>query len=500
MLPTAVAVAGILILKPSHNIEFFWYMAGLCACSGLYAMLCSFRISRERGRGKTLDSECRDLAQKCGLYLSRARAAEGNVESLALIREIHRTGNVTNRAARFRGIIAVVAQTAEAVKAELFTPEGINAYPALSAAMHRLSNGEFFVYFNRPCLATGLPEEGLGCRRVSDITSGNRRLLRGEITAGKDTIGFAELVLIRNNGSRQGRPTAKQLLEAEIRGLDMDPAGAEQALEHRQVFRVHDQIDSSLTLSYPLMAEGSISGAMRLKLPAEAMANRELSKIEELLQETAGHVGLVIKKDEDVQKAKHDGLTGLLIKKEMLRDMREELSRSASGGKLAVLMMDIDHFKAVNDNHGHLTGDIILKAVAESISSHIRGCDRAYRYGGEEMSVLLPGADEAAAGRTAERLRRAIAKLDMVSEAGKPVPITVSIGIYDLTHGRHPSNSKEMISRADQALYFSKENGRNRCSVWRPAGALALPRGRGKSMRPVASNRDSKANPVATSS
>jgi diguanylate cyclase (GGDEF)-like protein len=479
VLPAAAGSAAVLIARPGEHADLFWCMVGLSGVAGLYSLWAAYRLALARVRAGNLDSECRDLAQKCSLYLARARAAEGNVESLALIREIHRTGNVTGRAQRFRGILGVVAQTAEAVRAELFTPEGRNALPAMSAALRRMADGDLFVYFEKPVVAGRHDSSELVCRKVSENSRGGRRLLRGEVVLGKDIVGFAELTLVGRKPTRRSGLTSRQLLEAQVHCLNLDPAGADQALEQRQVFRVHDQAGAALTVSYPLMAEGFISGAMRLLLPGEALKRRELAEIEELLQETAGHVGLVVKKDEDVQRAKLDGLTGLFLKKEMLRDARDELSRAlAAEGKLALLMADIDHFKVVNDTHGHLTGDTVLKGVADCLASQIRSCDRAYRYGGEEMVVLLPGADEAAAGRTAERLRKAVARLEVLSEAGEPVPVRISVGLTDLTAVPAPGDVDEMIGRADQALYFSKESGRNRTSVWRPKGPVALPRGR----------------------
>jgi len=490
LLPAGAGAAAVLIARPRADADLLWCMVALAAVTGLYALLCCYRAARARLRSESLDSECRDLAQKCSMYLARARAAEGNVESLALIREIHRTGNVSSRAERFRGLLAVVAQAAEAVQAELFTPEGHDAQPAMSAALRRFADGELYVYFEKPVVAGKADASELVCRKVTENSRGGRRLLRGGVYRGKDAAGFAELSLRRQRRSKRGGPTAKQRLEAQVRRLDLDPAGVDQALEHRQVFRVHDQAGAALTVSYPLMAEGVITGAMRLLLPAEALARRELEEVEELLQETAGHVGLVVKKDEDVRRAKRDGLTGLLLKKELLRDLRGELGRALpAGGKLALLMVDIDHFKAVNDTHGHLTGDAVLKGVAGCLRAHIRSCDRAYRYGGEEMAVLLPSAEEGAAGRTAERLRRAVAGLEMFSEAGARVSVAVSIGLTDLTAVEPPADGEEMISRADQALYFSKESGRNRSSVWRPAGPLAFPRGGRSGRRPRSTGR-----------
>jgi diguanylate cyclase (GGDEF)-like protein len=479
LLPPAAGTAAVLIARPGGDADLLWCMVGLCGLAGAYSLLSAYRAALAGVRNAGLESECRDLAQKCSLYLARARAAEGNVESLSLIREIHRTGNVTGRAERFRGILGVVAQTAEAVSAELFTPEGRDALPAVSAALRRLADGELFVYFQKPVTAGRTTGADLVCRKVSESARGGRRLMRGEVCLGKDPVGFAELNITGRRRSKRGRPTPRQLLEAQVRSLNFNPAGADQALEHRQVFRIHDQAGAALTVSYPLMAEGAITGAMRLLLPADALARRELAEIEELLQETAEHVGLVVKKDEDVRQAKRDGLTGLLLKKEMGRDLREEFGRAnAGGGRMALLMVDIDHFKVVNDTHGHLTGDVVLKAVAACLAAHVRSCDRAYRYGGEEMAVLLPGADEAAAGRTAERLRKAVAGLELSAESGAPVPVTISLGITDTDCAPPPGDAEEIISRSDQALYFSKQSGRNRSSVWRPGGPVALPRGR----------------------
>ena len=141
-----------------------------------------------------------------------------------------------------------------------------------------------------------------------------------------------------------------------------------------------------------------------------------------------------------------------------------------------MLMIDIDHFKKVNDTFGHQTGDVVLKGVAGCIAGHVRSCDRAYRYGGEEMAVLLPGADEAAAARTAERLRRAVAELAFTAEDGRPVPVTISIGVCGASDDL--ADPGDFIARADQALYHAKEAGRE------PAPGARAPRAGRAAARP----------------
>jgi diguanylate cyclase (GGDEF)-like protein len=117
-------------------------------------------------------------------------------------------------------------------------------------------------------------------------------------------------------------------------------------------------------------------------------------------------------------------------------------------------MVDVDHFKKVNDTHGHVTGDKVLKGVAEILKKKVRG-GSAYRYGGEEMAVLLPKADLEGAAQVAERLRSAI-------EAHKiaGVKVTASFGVAQCEAGL--ADPPAFVERADQALYKAKEGGRNR--------------------------------------
>jgi diguanylate cyclase (GGDEF)-like protein len=197
-------------------------------------------------------------------------------------------------------------------------------------------------------------------------------------------------------------------------------------------------------------------------LASSGLSGREL---EESLIESSRHIAMAIKRDEDIERALTDGLTGLLKKEKFVIDLREAFAATAEGGEsLALLMVDIDHFKKVNDTYGHLTGDLILKGVASVLRRKIRNADVAYRYGGEEMAVLLPGADLQAAAATAERVRQAVETTRFFGEKGEHVPITLSVGVAQREVGLQ--SERELIERADQALYASKDGGRNKVSTW----------------------------------
>jgi diguanylate cyclase (GGDEF)-like protein len=121
-------------------------------------------------------------------------------------------------------------------------------------------------------------------------------------------------------------------------------------------------------------------------------------------------------------------------------------------------MLDLDHFKAMNDQHGHLAGDHVLVAIVSEVSSAVRGTDVVGRWGGEEFLVVLPQTDERGALELAERLRRRIASVEVFSE-GVALRVTASLGV---AQAQREDSIDSITERADDALYQAKLNGRNR--------------------------------------
>jgi len=157
-----------------------------------------------------------------------------------------------------------------------------------------------------------------------------------------------------------------------------------------------------------------------------------------------------------------DQLTGLHNRRYMARHLDNLISSAQKSSKpLAFLIMDIDHFKAVNDSHGHDIGDEVLREFANRISANIRGIDLACRYGGEEFVVVMPDTDVEFAHTIAERLRKSVETTPIeISRAPDALNITISIGIA-VSQGEG-DNAEKLLHRADQALYRAKREGRNR--------------------------------------
>ncbi len=156
--------------------------------------------------------------------------------------------------------------------------------------------------------------------------------------------------------------------------------------------------------------------------------------------------------------SRRDPLTGLPNRRAFDEDLAREVARAARTGEpLAVVMLDLDRFKAVNDGYGHAAGDAVLRALAARAQGAVRAGDVVARLGGEELGLLLPGADLARAAEVAERLRAALAALP-VDAAGHALAVTASLGCAVLAPGEPP---EALVARADARLYDAKRDGRN---------------------------------------
>ena len=162
-----------------------------------------------------------------------------------------------------------------------------------------------------------------------------------------------------------------------------------------------------------------------------------------------------------------DALTGVYNRRYMDRRLAEEIARARRQGyPISCMYIDIDYFKQVNDSHGHLAGDDVLREVAARIKAELRMSDALGRFGGEEFVVLLIDADLASATMVAERIRVGVASQPFLLPDGQEVPATVSIGVAMLEDAGVDDAiegvAQQLVGMADQALYQAKENGRNR--------------------------------------
>ena len=171
------------------------------------------------------------------------------------------------------------------------------------------------------------------------------------------------------------------------------------------------------------------------------------------------------------QMALHDALTGLLNRRAVLEQLDQEIERARRNeDPLALVMIDVDHFKAINDRYGHLVGDTVLRHCATQLSARLRKLDRLGRYGGEEFLLLLPNTHIAGALQLVDELRHQVA-MQPVNCQEQDIPVTFSAGLW-CAQPESGDTADSLIAKADEALYRAKEGGRNRVVLWHPGEAV----------------------------
>lgn len=226
-------------------------------------------------------------------------------------------------------------------------------------------------------------------------------------------------------------------------------------------FRKGEEIKPHICL--PITARGQTSGLLYLESPALRQAETRLPAIE-LATNFVDQLSLALVNIELRERLENMAVRDPLTELYNRRFMDEALSRELllaqrNGAQLSIALMDIDHFKKMNDTYGHQAGDEVLRQVAKYMAAAIRRSDFVCRYGGEELMLLLPGCDLAQATVKADEVREGIAQLPL-SDGDLALPsITISIGVA--TYPLHGISPTELLSLADQALYDAKRGGRN---------------------------------------
>ncbi|MFO6420027.1 diguanylate cyclase [Hylemonella sp. W303a] len=167
------------------------------------------------------------------------------------------------------------------------------------------------------------------------------------------------------------------------------------------------------------------------------------------------------------EQAVRDPLTGLYNRRHLGEVLEPELARCrAARSSLAVVLIDVDHFKCINDTRGHAVGDMVLQSLAQLMQRHVRAQDMVFRYGGEEFLLLLPDISLETATQRAEALRTAFGQTPMRVSAKDAPPLNVTLSCGVAAFPLHAEQGEALISCADQALYAAKRQGRNRTQVW----------------------------------
>lgn len=220
-----------------------------------------------------------------------------------------------------------------------------------------------------------------------------------------------------------------------------------------------------MALMLVVRAAAVLSGAMQFTSVKDSNLIQAATFLMATVAMMLANVGMVVMTKERAEERNRtlalvDALTGLYNRRHIQQALTQQIAQARRQGlPLSLLMLDIDHFKYVNDNHGHQSGDKVLQDLARCIKERVRSQDTVGRWGGEEFIVILPDTDAAGAAALAEQLRLAVERWHFVSLQAQPIPLSISIGLHVLGEGE---GSDELVGIVDRALYLAKERGRNR--------------------------------------
>ena len=211
-------------------------------------------------------------------------------------------------------------------------------------------------------------------------------------------------------------------------------------------------------LAYTLRIEGDDLGEFKA-YRARPFEEAESQYVENLLTLLMYPLRNALRYQQALRSAYTDPLTGLCNRSNMQHQLQREVSLSRRENRpMSLVIVDIDNFKRVNDRFGHLSGDKVIRCVAQHLRESLRDFDLIFRYGGEEFVLVLSGADAACAGNIAERLRTAVAAHTCKLDGGGEVSPTISLGVTQLRDDEDPM---ALFARADEAMYQAKRQGRN---------------------------------------
>ena len=247
------------------------------------------------------------------------------------------------------------------------------------------------------------------------------------------------------------------------------------ASRHAVFFPGADAAPASVAL-LPLVRSQALSGSLNLASLEDRRFAADLAT--DFMQRLAAIAAICLENVANQERLRHlgmsDSLTGAYNRRYFDQRLIEETDRALrSGQPLACMMLDVDHFKQINDGFGHAAGDVVLREMTQHIKAQLRASDVMARYGGEEFAVLLTQTEISAALAIAERIRQKVADARFAAAGGTLLAATLSVGVAMLDRNRHAGGTAgaSLVAEADAAMYRAKNSGRNR--VVAATGGLA---------------------------
>jgi diguanylate cyclase (GGDEF)-like protein len=291
-----------------------------------------------------------------------------------------------------------------------------------------------------------------------------KEVLSRSVDAMREHLGYRQVVVMLAQGDRlvpaawagyRERPPDLRLKEV----VSCDPTRA--AGNEFKAAQFVPTVEGAWKVTCPILVDERVVGALHVQTPrVRHLVREDLELVESIAVQLQVALRNAFRYAEARELALRDGLTGLLNHAAFHERLQEEVARARRAHQsLALILSDLDDFKAINDTYGHLEGDRLLRAFADLVRRCTRSSDIAARYGGEEFAVVLPGLGAEEAVRVAERIRTASRGCPLMWIGPVPVSITVSLGVA--AYPEHGEDPVELLRQADEALYRAKRAGKD---------------------------------------
>lgn len=484
---TTLLAAGEAAFRTSpESIAAVATLASCCALAFLLLQHLHYgnlaRVERYRETADSAAEEVQGFRMQVRALENDRRRLQQQVESLTADREISRAASQHTSFADFLDEIAGVVHDLAGARAlsvfltdEASTGPVPRAYYSLSRATELClsisdAGGVMLMEAMEDDDDGAVDAELLRARRLNVTPRGAQVVVSGTLTFQSADIGLARLTLQHMDSEMvPAIETIEMLMAAELGRVRLDSTNVLEAMMHRQPIH-YDAQKRLVDLACPLGVGEEQIGVVKVRFDCRADADdgaRLLGERSRLLADSAKHIARAIRSERIYQQTIKDALTGLFNKRHMMTQLEGYFNVARRHRThLSMILVDIDHFKSVNDTHGHLTGDMVLRDVGSILVDTVRSGDTPCRYGGEELAVILPEGSLQGSLELAERLRQRIEEWDFTTDKGEKLKVTASFGVAEFTADMR--RLEDLIARADAALYESKTGGRNRVTAWTP--------------------------------
>lgn len=387
------------------------------------------------------------------------RLLEDEVDKLSGMREIQMSSHIEGFSELVKSTLDVVLAETNARSLTIFLESqdepGV-VYPKAHLRMEPQTSplhGEGYLFFEEEILLSQTDRDWIDGFSLKVVD--NTLPLKGDVYHGGRQVGGYEAPVLPHLSPEQVKDQAIHHLNH----LDITIRGVVPCWTSRGGNTV--TIGPHVFFNIPVFSQNIIIGVLQAELAGIDLQPEDHDRVQSRLKAYSLNIGQPLKKEQLYEQAIKDALTGLFNKSSYGLQLNDHFYRCQRyGNNLTYIFLDIDHFKHINDTYGHLTGDIALKSVSRIIRDNIRQSDIAFRFGGEELCVLLPESDENDGVAVAEKLRKVIEETKFPTDQDFTIRFTASFGVA--CSRQSMKDPSQLANAADQAVYHAKRSGRNR--------------------------------------